>query len=74
MKKVLNVSFLKFQQLIINVKSFNVYAFFFNTHSLKILNLKKKIKKKFNIYENRCHLIIKNKIKIFINYHIKFKK
>ena len=45
MKKVLNVSFLKFQQLIINVKFFNVHALFFNMCSSEISNLKKKIKK-----------------------------
>ena len=46
MKKILNVSFLKFQQSMISVKFFNVYVFSFNICSLKILNLKKKIKKK----------------------------
>ena len=46
MKKVLNVNFLKFQQLTINVKSLNVCVFFLDTHSSEILNLKKKIKKK----------------------------
>ena len=46
MKKILNMSFLKFQQLTINVKSFNICVLFLNTHSLKILNLKKKIKEK----------------------------
>ena len=30
----------------INVRSLNVHAFFLDTHSLEILNLKKKIKKK----------------------------
>ena len=45
-KKVLNVNFLKFQQLMINIKSLNVYVFFFNTHSSEILNLKKRIKEK----------------------------
>ena len=45
MKKILNVNFLKSQQLIINVKFFNIYVLFFNMCSLKILNLKKKNKK-----------------------------
>ena len=45
-KKILNVSFLKSQQSIINVRSLNVYALFFNMCSLKILNLKKKIEEK----------------------------
>ena len=46
MKKVLNVSFSKFQQSMIDVRSFNIHAFFLDTHSSEILNLKKKIKKK----------------------------
>ena len=46
MKKVLNVNFLKSQQSMIDVKFFNVHTLFLNTHSLEILNLKKKIKKK----------------------------
>ena len=46
MKKVLNVNFLKFQQLTVNVISFNIHALFLDMCSLKILNLKKKIKKK----------------------------
>ena len=46
MKKILNMSFLKSQQLTINVRSFNVCAFFFNTCSLKVLDLKKEIEKK----------------------------
>ena len=45
-KKVLNVNSLKFQQSTIDVKSFNVCALFLDMHSLKILNLKKKIKEK----------------------------
>ena len=46
MKKALNVSSLKFQQLTVNVKSFNVCVLFFDMHSSEILNLKKEIKKK----------------------------
>ena len=46
MKKVLNVSFLKSQQSIINVRSLNVHALFFNTCSLKISDLKKEIEEK----------------------------
>ena len=45
-KKVLNVSFLKLQQSTVNVKSLNVCALSLDTHSLKISNLKKEIKKK----------------------------
>ena len=45
-KKTLNVSLSKSQQLMINVRSLNVHALFLDTCSLKILNLKKKIKKK----------------------------
>ena len=50
MKKVLNVSFLKFQQSIINVRSFNIYALFFNTHLSEISNLKKEIKEKNSVF------------------------
>ena len=46
MKKILNVSFLKSQQLIINIRFLNVHALFLNTCSSEILNLKKEIKKK----------------------------
>ena len=74
MKKILNMNFLKFQQLMINIKSFNICIFSFNVHLLKILNLKKKFKKKINVYKNKCCLIIKDKIKISINYHIEFKE
>ena len=49
-KKVLNVSFLKFQQSTIDVRSFNVCTFFFNTHLSEISNLKKKIEKKNSIF------------------------
>ena len=45
-KKALNISFLKSQQLMINIKFFNVYVLFLDIYSLKILNLKKKFKKK----------------------------
>ena len=37
------MSFLKSQQLTVNVKSLNVHAFFLDTYSLKISNLKKEI-------------------------------
>ena len=42
MKKTLNVSFLKFQQLTINVRFFNVHALFLNMCLLKVSDLKKK--------------------------------
>ena len=45
-KKTLNVNSLKSQQLMINVRSFNVYVLFLDMCSLKISNLKEKIKKK----------------------------
>ena len=45
MKKVLNVSFSKLQQSMINVKFLNICVLFLNTHSSEILNLKKEIKK-----------------------------
>ena len=34
----------------IDVKFLNVYAFFLNTHLLKILNLKKEIKEKNSVF------------------------
>ena len=46
MKKILNVSFLKFQQSMIDVRFFNVHVLSLDMHSLKILNLKKEIEKK----------------------------
>ena len=46
MKKILNMSLLKSQQLTVDVRSLNVYVLFLNTHSPEILNLKKEIKKK----------------------------
>ena len=46
MKKALNVNFLKFQQSTVDVRSLNVHAFFLDTCSLEILNLKKEIKEK----------------------------
>ena len=46
MKKALNVDFLKSQQSMINVRSLNVHALFFNMYSSEILNLEKEIKKK----------------------------
>ena len=49
-KKVLNVSSLKSQQSMIDVKSFNICAFSFNTCSSKILNLKKKIEEKNSVF------------------------
>ena len=45
-KKTLNVNFLKSQQSMINVRSFNVHVFFFNMHSSEISDLKKEIEKK----------------------------
>ena len=50
MKKILNMSFLKFQQLTVNVRSLNVHVFSFDTHSLKISNLKKEIEKKDSVF------------------------
>ena len=50
MKKILNVSFSKSQQSIINVRSFNVHVLFLDMCSLKILNLEKEIKKKNSIF------------------------
>ena len=50
MKKALNVSFLKSQQLMINVRFLNVHVLFLNMHSLKILNSKKEIEKKNSIF------------------------
>ena len=46
MKKILNMSFSKLQQLTVDVKFLNVCALSLDMHSLKILNLKKEIKKK----------------------------
>ena len=46
MKKALNMSFLKLQQSMINVKFLNVCAFFLDTCSSKISNSEKKIEKK----------------------------
>ena len=46
MKKILNVNSLKSQQLMIDVRFFNVHAFSLDMCSLKILNLKKEIEKK----------------------------
>ena len=46
MKKVLNVNSLKSQQSTIDVRFFNVHAFFLDTHSSEISDLKKEIKKK----------------------------
>ena len=46
MKKTLNVNSLKFQQSTVGVRSLSVYALFFDMCSLKISDLKKKIKKK----------------------------
>ena len=45
-KKVLNVSFSKFQQSMIDVKSFNVHVFSFNMCSSEISNSEKEIEKK----------------------------
>ena len=70
MKKVLNVSFLKSQQSMKSVKIFNVHVLFFNICLSEILNLKKKLKKKFNVYEDKCHLITKDKIRISVSYYI----
>ena len=50
MKKALNVSFSKSQQLTVNVRSLNVHALFLDTHSLKISNLKKEIKEKNSVF------------------------
>ena len=87
MKKALNISFLKFQQSTINVKSLNVHALFLNMCSLKILNSEKKIKKKNSVFmkinviqqqkmKSEFLLIImfnlKNKIiKKHLQYHVK---
>ena len=46
MKKALNVSFLKLQQSTVSVKFLSVHALFFNTHSSKVSDSKKEIKKK----------------------------
>ena len=45
MKKILNVSSLKSQQSMIDVRFLNVCALFLDTHSSEISNLKKEIKK-----------------------------
>ena len=50
MKKTLNVNFLKSQQSMIDVKSFNVCAFSLDMCLLKILNLEKKIKEKNSVF------------------------
>ena len=49
-KKILNVNFLKSQQSMIDVKSLNVHAFFLDTHSSEILDLKKEIKRKDSVF------------------------
>ena len=46
MKKFLNVSSLKSQQLTVNVRFLNVCILFLDTCSLKVSNLKKEIEKK----------------------------
>ena len=50
MKKILNVNFLKSQQLTIDVRSLNIHVLFFNMCSSEILNLKKKFKKKNSVF------------------------
>ena len=50
MKKVLNVSSLKSQQLMIGVRSLSICTLFLDTHSSKILNLKKEIEKKDSVF------------------------